>query len=214
VCDDIYVPLAPSNVRFAFTVIGEVDRPPTLQLVSPAPGATYAPGDIPDVRWAASDPDQVTRFVVAFEPDAGGRVVLAESPGTALSSSVTLPCLGPADLPGRLVVTAYDEHGHADETTVSQAFTLRGGSCSAPLATFRAAPTPFTRSLALFAPGAGTLRVLDASGRVVRRIATAGGSAQWDGHDERGTPAGAGIYWVRFDGAAGSVTKRVVKLGR
>ena len=37
---------------------------------------------------------------------------------------------------------------------------------------------------------------------------------QWDGRDDRGTRAGAGIYWVRFDGAAGRVTKRVVKLGR
>src|SRR5439155_852110 len=113
VCDDRYVPLAPSNVRFGFTVMGLVDRPPTL--------------------------------------------------------SVSRPAANEAGDPGALTV---------------------------------------------FAPGTGELCVLDASGRVVRRIATPGGTARWDGHDEHGTTAPAGIYWVRWTGPAGTVTKRVVKLGR
>lgn len=213
-CDDRYVPLAPSNVRFAFTVIGVVDRPPTLIVTEPATGAAMAPGEVLDVRWTASDPDRLSRFVVAFEPATGGRIALFEAEGAAVHAAVPLPCLGPADVPGQLIVTAHDDNGHADEATVAVAFTLRAGACSAPLATFRAAPTPFTGSLALFAPGAGELRVLDASGRLVRRIATSGGNAHWDGRDQRGTPAGAGIYWVRFSGTAGTVTKRVVKLGR
>jgi hypothetical protein len=58
------------------------------------------------------------------------------------------------------------------------------------------------------------LRVLDASGRIVRRLTASGGPVQWDGRDDRGTPAAAGMYWVRYDGAAGTITKRIVKLGR
>lgn len=213
-CDDRYVPLAPSNVRFAFTVVGVVDRPPTLAIASPAPGATGTPGDVLPVSWVASDPDRITGYRVEFVSDQGERVRLAELAGDASGFAATLPCLGPADVTGRLAVTARDDHGHVDESVASVPFTLRGGACSAPLATFRASPTPFTGALTLFAPGAGELRVHDASGRLVRRIATSGGAAQWDGADDRGTPAGAGIYWVRFDGAAGTVTKRVVKLGR
>lgn len=214
VCDDRYVPLAPSNVRFGFTVIGVVDRPPSLRVSSPAAGAVGRPGELLFVGWQSSDVDRISRYRVAFAPAAGGEVALGEAPGSALSAVFTLPCLGPADAPGELRVTALDEHGHADETTVAQPFTLRAGTCSAPLATFRASPTPFTGALSLFAPGAGELRVLDASGRLVRRLATSGGPVTWNGRDDSGNSAGAGIYWVRFRGAAGTVTRRVVKLGR
>ena len=212
-CDDRYVPLAPSNVRFAFTVIGVVDRPPTLAITSIPPGSHVYPGPV-FVTWDASDPDEITRYVVEFEPAGGGRIRLGEASAPATSAAVTVPCLGPAEVKGNLLVTAYDDHGHADATTTSVPIYVHEGSCSAPLATFRATPTPFTGKLSLFAPGAGELRVMDASGRLVRRIATSGGKAQWDGKDDRGTAAGAGIYWVRFTGAAGTATKRVVKLGR
>jgi subtilisin family serine protease len=214
VCDDRYVPLAPSNVRFGYTVMGIVDRPPSLVVSTPAAGGTGTPGDTLDVRWVSSDPDQVTRHVVSFEPDAGAAVVLGETDGAATGGRFVLPCRSPVATAGRLVVSARDEHGHADHTDVAVPFTLRGGTCSAPLASFRAAPSPFSVSLDVFAPGAGTVRVLDAGGRLVRRLATAGGPVRWDGRDERGAAAGAGVYWVRFDGAAGTATRRVVKLGR
>src|SRR5262249_28576501 len=210
--DDAYVPLAPSNVRFGFTVIGVVDRPPTLHVNQPLSAGT--PGDLLLVGWTVSDPDQVTRVRVTFEPDGGGSVFVGEAMGNAPGGGFTLPCLGPLETPGRLVVTAYDEHGHRDQTRVAQPFTLHAGACSAPLATFRATPSPFERSLAIFAPGAGELRVIDATGRVVRRLVTGGGDVDWDGHDEHGTASPAGVYWVRYEGAAGSTTRRVVKLGR
>ena len=214
VCDDRYVPLAPSNVRFGFTVMGTVDRPPTLSVLRPDPNDSGAPGATLLVGWRATDPDQVTRVRVTFEPEAGGSVLLGEAAGSAPGGGFTLPCLGPVDTRGRLVVTALDEHGHTDETSVSLPFTLRAGACSAPITAFRATPSPFLDALTVFAPGAGELRVMDASGRLVRRIATAGGAARWDGRDEHGTRSPAGVYWVRYSGAAGSVTRRVVKLGR
>jgi hypothetical protein len=81
------------------------------------------------------------------------------------------------------------------------------------LARIRATPTPFERALTLHAPGPGTLSVIDASGREVRRLVTAGGAATWDGRDARGVTSPAGVYWVRFSGVAGVATTRVVKLG-
>jgi hypothetical protein len=214
VCDDRYVPLAPDNVRFGFTVMGVVDRPPVVAISAPPAGDIGSPGDRLAVGWTATDPDQVTRVRVSFALDAGGSVALGEAAGNAPGGDFTLPCLGPADTPGRLVVTAYDEHGHTDQASASEPFTLRAGTCSAPLVTFRVTPSPFASSLDMFAPGAGTLRVLDASGRLVRRLETHGGAARWDGRDEHGTLTAAGVYWVRYDGAAGTVTRRVVKLGR
>ena len=213
-CDDRFVPLAPSNVRFAYTIMGLVDRPPTVALTTPPAGTVGEPGDLLLVGWNASDPDQVTRVRVSFESPATGSVPLGEAGPGAPGGGYALPCLGPVDHVGQLVVTAYDEHGHRDESRAAIPFTLRGGACSAPLATFQVTPSPFRGALTVFAPGTGTLRVLDASGRVVRRLAASGGPVQWDGHDDRGSSTAAGIYWVRFDGSAGTITKRVVKLGR
>jgi hypothetical protein len=90
---------------------------------------------------------------------------------------------------------------------------LHVGGGSPPVA-LRASPSPFERALTLRAPGEGTLSVIDASGREVRRLVTASGTATWDGRDVHGVPSPAGVYWVRFRGVAGSVTTRVVKLGR
>jgi hypothetical protein len=84
----------------------------------------------------------------------------------------------------------------------------------APPATLHATPMPFAHALTLHAPGAGTLSVIDASGREVRRLATTGGVATWDGRDTHGVASPAGVYWVRFSGTAGVATTRVVKLGR
>jgi hypothetical protein len=42
VCDDRYVPLAPSNVRFGFTVMGVIDRPPVVAISQPSAGITHA----------------------------------------------------------------------------------------------------------------------------------------------------------------------------
>jgi subtilisin family serine protease len=213
-CDDAYVPLPPTSVRFAYSVLGPVDRAPTLAVTAPDPDATGTPGEPLTVTWRASDPDRVTRVQVAFEPALGGQVELATVDGALAATTVTLPCLGPTSTAGRLVVTALDEHGHADRTRVTRPFTLAGGTCSAPLATFRVTPTPFTGSLGVFAPGAGRVQVLDASGRRVRELTTAGGPVQWDGRDADGGPVAAGLYFVRFTGAAGTATRRVVRLAR
>ncbi len=214
VCDDRYVPLAPSNVRFAFTVIGRVDRPPLLEVLAVRPGGEGVPGDAFQIRYAASDPDSVTWVTFDFESEAGASVRLGEFRPGVPGTRMTVPCLGPAATSGFVVVTAYDEQGHTDQAVQRVPYRILGGPCSAPLAAFRAGPSPFASALDVFAPSAGEVRVHDATGRVVRRMATSGGGVRWDGRDDRGGTAGAGIYWVRFSGTAGEATTRVVKLGR
>src|SRR4029077_3350101 len=85
---------------------------------------------------------------------------------------------------------------------------------SASPAMLKATPIPFEHALTLLAPGAGTLELIDASGRLVRTLATTGGGVTWDGRDAHGLESPAGVYWVRFHGTGGSVTRHVVKLGR
>jgi hypothetical protein len=118
------------------------------------------------------------------------------------------------DVPGRLVVTAHDDRGRVDLSRAEVPFVLRGGNCSAPLTTFRATPSPFRDALTVFAPGAGRVQVLDAAGRRVRDLPTSGGEVRWDAHDARGSRVGPGVYFVRYTGAAGTTTRRVVRLDR
>lgn len=214
VCDDRYVPLAPSNVRFAFGVLGTVDRAPTVSITEPAGGASAHPGESLLVSWVASDPDTLSRVAVAFVPDAGGELPLGSTAGDARGGAFTLPCAGPVDVPGRLVVTAHDDRGRADQGRAEVPFVLRGGTCSAPLATFRASPSPFRDALRVFAPGTGRVQVLDAAGRRVRDLPTSGGEVLWDGYDARGARVGPGVYFVRYTGAAGTTARRVVRLDR
>ena len=211
-CDDRYVPLPPSSVRFAFSVLGPVDRPPTLT-VDPI-ADLGRPGDALDLAWRVSDPDTVTRLEVAFEPSSGGSVPLATVPGGTTGTRVTLPCLARALTPGMLTITAFDEHGHADRTRVERPFTLLGGPCESPLVAFAVTPSPFVGSLAVRVPGVGRVDVLDAAGRQVRTLATSGGTVTWDGRDAHGGPAAAGLYFVRFTGPGGALVRRVVRLVR
>jgi hypothetical protein len=211
-CDNRYVPLPPSSVRFAFSVLGPVDRPPTLT-VDPI-ADLGRPGDALDLAWRVSDPDTVTRLEVAFEPSSGGSVPLATVPGGTTGTRVTLPCLARALTPGMLTITAFDEHGHADRTRVERPFTLLGGPCESPLVAFAVTPSPFVGSLAVRVPGVGRVDVLDAAGRQVRTLATSGGTVMWDGRDAHGGPAAAGLYFVRFTGPGGALVRRVVRLVR
>jgi subtilisin family serine protease len=213
-CDDRDVPLSVSSVRFGFTVMGQVDRPPVIEILSVRPAEQALPGEPFQVRYDVTDPDSVTWVTFDFESPSGARLRLGEYRPDVLGAPMVVPCLGPTATPGELVITAYDELGHADQSSVRVPYTILGGSCSAPLATFRAGPSPFASALDVYAPGAGEVRVHDASGRLVRRFATSGGPVRWDGRDDRGSAAGAGLYWVRFAGVAGEATQRVVKLGR
>jgi hypothetical protein len=215
-CDDRYVPMAPSNVRFGFTVMGKVDRPPVFKLLIAGPPEGAVPGTRLSAVLSVIDADTVTRMTFDFVTSQGAVIRIGElqSGSTPPPNSFLVPCLGPTATSGELLVTAYDEHGHTDQSSSSVPYTILGGPCSAPLSTFRAGPSPFASALDVFAPGAGEVRVHDATGRLVRGIPTSGGNVHWDGRDDRGTAAGAGVYWIRFKGAAGEATKRVVKLGR
>jgi hypothetical protein len=80
-----------------------------------------------------------------------------------------------------------------------------------------AMPNPFTAATVLryqaTAPFFARVAVFDAAGHLVRRIADrmldASGSLSWDGRTASGAPAVAGIYFVRFEGAGRTETRRL-----
>ncbi len=97
-----------------------------------------------------------------------------------------------------------------------------GGTDGGGARVLRAGPSPFRGALALSLPGAGRVRVLDVSGRVLREWDAEGTTSRWDGRDRDGREAPPGMYFVRWTardtGApareTGSPLVRVVKLGR
>jgi hypothetical protein len=105
-------------VRFGFTVMGVVDRAPSVTLAPPSSGRG-SPGEAWTFDVLATDPDRVDRLVLEFVPDGGAPVRLAEAPGGETRIVAVLPCLSPVERAGVLRLTAHDDHGHVDRSSRS-----------------------------------------------------------------------------------------------
>jgi len=88
---------------------------------------------------------------------------------------------------------------------------------AAPALRLRVSPAVGRAEFIVRAPGTTSLRILDTAGRIVRRLADAGGPAPeteralvWDGRDERGRPAAPGVYVACLDLGSRSLSRRVV----
>lgn len=209
--EDEYVPLPPTQMRFGFTVLGRVDRPPTVTLLAPAAGDTLAPGDTVTVRWTATDPDEVTTVGVDLVQDGRPPLALARVAAGAGAAGVTVPC-GAWPGGGALRVTAYDEHGtQRDQAWVDAAVRIRAATCNGGAdAALRCAPNPFRGALRISGPAGTRIAIFDLSGRRRRAaVLDAGGAFEWDGRDDSGRPVAPGLYFAR----AGDAT-RLTKLVR
>jgi len=208
--EDEYVPLPPTQMRFGFTVLGRVDRPPTVTLLAPAAGDTLAPGDTLTVRWAATDPDEVTTVGVDLVQSGRPTLALARVAAGTGAAGVTVPG-GAWPGAGAVRVTAYDEHGaQHDQAWADAALQIRAATCNGGAdATLRCAPNPFRGALRISGPAGTRVTIFDLSGR--RRRATVlddGGAFAWDGRDDSGRVVAPGLYFVRA-GTATRLTKLV-----
>jgi hypothetical protein len=208
--DDAWVPLAPEAMRFAFTVVGRVDRPPTVAVRLPAAPRALAPGDTVTVCWTATDPDTVSAVEIALVAPGLEPVALWRGTAAAGAATVTAPCATRAG-PGALRVTALDERGpQRDRAGAESALVLATGTCGGASATLAAAPNPFRDALLFAGPARATVTVYDVTGRRRRRAALGSdGLWSWDGRDDAGRPLPAGLYFARADGAP-----RVMRLAR
>jgi len=77
----------------------------------------------------------------------------------------------------------------------------------------RISPNPMSASARIATQGAGRVEIADASGRRVRAVTLeAGATFEWDGRDASGRGLPPGLYFVRYEGAAGRSVAKVMKL--
>jgi hypothetical protein len=88
-----------------------------------------------------------------------------------------------------------------------------GAAARAARPLVRVTPNPMSAVTLISAP-AGRVVIADASGRRVLAVTLDGGgsSFQWDGRDARGRGLPPGLYFVRYEGAAGRSVVKVMKL--
>lgn len=72
-------------------------------------------------------------------------------------------------------------------------------------------PNPASRAVEFIVAGKASadVTILDALGRVVRRLGEVSGRHTWDGFLDSGRPAPAGVFYVRASGESGTSTRRI-----
>ncbi len=213
--DDAYLPLPPDQARFGFTVIGRVDRPPTVHVAFLPPDASYAPGDSATLRFDAHDPDEVSAIELWFEVAGSAPIRLARLAGDAIVARVAIPCAGDAGGRAAFRVEALDEHGpQHDQASALIPVVVRAAPCGAAAARVRAVPNPFRVSTRIVVPGPGRVDILDAAGRVVRGVAIDPPATDfvWNGLDDHGRVLRPGLYFARYQGTGGRFLEKIVKL--
>jgi hypothetical protein len=225
-----YTPHQPVDVQIAWSALGILDRPPHVSILAPADGARVPVDDPTIVRWSATDTDTVTNFQVAVSRDAGATwVVIANLPGDATQYSWNAPCGEPGDS-YRLRVSALDRNENFDGGEASIAFVpdriCFDGEVPASVPAFAllpptpnpagSGPTAFHFYLPEGTSGL-SLRIYDVRGRRVRSLpmenAFSGPNATaWDGQDDDGRLAPAGMYVARLVAGSNVTTRRFIRL--
>jgi len=213
-CDAV-VPYPVDQARFGFTVIGRVDRAPTLAFVAAPAGATFAPGDSLRVAWDATDPDEVSAIELWLDLAHAPSRRLVRLAGSARSAALEVPCAGPVGDQAHLRIIARDEHGpQFDSSERSFAFSIRGAECLPGARGLAVAPNPVRGATRIEGPAGANVAIFDLSGRRVRgaRLDPRDGRWIWDGADDAGRRVAPGVYLVRLAGDAAHEQRKIVRL--
>jgi subtilisin family serine protease len=173
-------------------------------------------------------------YYILFGWDGGTPYMYGD--GTSFSSPLTAGACGlvraqhptwtPSQVLGHMVATgdvvAYDEPiGPKLNVYHALSAPLADVPSNAGNVALRITPNPFASfaalSFSLSAPSAGSVRVLDCSGRLVRdlehgTLAAGPHSVAWDGTDARGEPVRAGIYFIELSRGAARERAKIVRL--
>ncbi len=196
--------LATSDTSWADLVLG--DGLLVEVAVTGTSGRAIAGADL-DV-FAAGDGSPV--FTPDDDTDAGGLATLVLPAGAY--RIVAAPPAGSGFAGG----SAEDVEVTTDRTVTIALDVDTGGAGRAVL--LPAWPNPFhdasTIALQMAAPSDANLDIYDVRGRLVRRLALPGltegrHTATWDGRTAAGTPAAAGVYFIRLDSPLGGDTQRI-----
>jgi hypothetical protein len=186
-------------------------------------------GDAPAARFMLTD-----RAAVTYEVrDAANNKVIARSSGGTLAAGLhTIPLEAAAFAttaggPGRILrVSAVSSYGNGPSDVTEAGFRIDGAGQVLPpnaIALLDNVPNPvrFSTRIAFLLPadthGPVSLRLLDARGRLVRRItgnfAPGLNEVNWDGRDERGVRVTPGVYFSRLEVGTQVRTGRMVVIG-
>jgi hypothetical protein len=197
---------------------------PSISLTSPNGGESWNAGDVHNVTWTASDNVGVDSVNVDYSIHGAGGPWLAAGHGLANSGSFSWTVPGPATDSAVVRVGAFDA-GHNSASAASAALFHIVNATGVPaggnavFALSRPAPSPgqgpFTLGFSLPATGDATIEILGVNGGRVWQRSASGLSAgphsfQWDGRDQTGRVAAAGLYFVRLTSPFGSRTARLV----
>ncbi len=175
------------------------------------------------LNWTASPAADIHHYVVyrdsasAFVPTPAKAVSVVAHPAVQLEEA-------PPAGPWYYVVSAVDAAGHAGGFSAQvaawpAAAPVPGAGLPAALAVASVRPNPFNpRTVVSFdvpRTGAVQLAIHDLRGRVVRRLldgslAAGRHEVKWDGTDEGGRPAAAGVYLLRLRQGDEAVSTKLV----
>lgn len=185
---------------------------------------TLYPSSNPTVRgevWMNGLPQTSLTGVMAASSSYGG--------GRAFFVGDSSPADDGSAAPGNSnIYNGWGEAGATDSTLflnatlwVTRRAATVGIATSDPIPSVSVGPNPLgaftTISYVLPAAGPVSLRLFDASGRIVRRLVSreqgAGAHAvRWDGSDDEGRRSPAGVYWYRLATPSGSRSGKLVRL--
>ena len=201
--------------------------PPSVTLTSPNGGEVWNFGESQSITWIATDNVGVTAIDLAYSTDGG--VTYPNVIGTGLANTGSylwaVPNLNTTT--ARVRITAHDAAGltNADDSDANFEIVSPAAAVAdlvlGPGEVLGVYPNPAFAGTAhiLFRIPPTTavdVSIYDVTGKLVKKIAAGtfpGGvrTANWDGRDESGKPASAGIYLVRLVGGPGvHQTKRLV----
>lgn len=226
-----------SNPRTAFMVEARVSTSITSDRWFSAPDSGYSVDNLaPAAPQVIAGTYAAGATRLAWQPNheadlAGYRVYRGTSasftpgPGNLVASVADTGYVDAAGSPYFYVLTALDAHGNESPLArlTPQGVLAADGAAAhldflAPIA-----PNPSAVSRALHVrfglarAGRVEVTVFDAAGRRVRVLAEGPQAAgehdvAWDGRDERGARAGAGLYFVRLRAAGLDVTRRLARV--
>jgi hypothetical protein len=222
-----------SDANITVAIAGNDTRGPRVLpgTASVSPEPVLYPGAA-EIRATISDSLRGASPVVAAEwslaPDApGSGTPMSGSWGTltavaadTIDARVLAPPLDTIWIRGRDAAGVWGEASPLP-ITLRGDFTAIAGGAPPSFRLHPNVPNPFnpatTLRFDLPAPSLARLAVFDLAGRLVRTLVDrdlpAGPhEATWDGRDEKGRPAGSGVYFVRLESGADRATRKVLLL--
>ncbi|MCX5752971.1 MAG: T9SS type A sorting domain-containing protein, partial [Candidatus Krumholzibacteria bacterium] len=199
--------------------------PPTVAVVYPIGGESFAPGDTVDIRWTAADNKQVDSVSVFYSENAGRDYILIAhgEPNDSLYQWIAPEIASDSCL---VRIVAFDPGKLTGEDVSDAFFSIRAatGVDALPAIAFSLRqnyPNPFNPSTTIDYSIAKTspveIAIFDVNGRKIRTLVSeikmqGAYKAVWNGKSDRGTSVASGVYFYRLIAGDFTQIKKMILL--